>query len=36
MFRGAALRSIYKAAEKQGVSGINMALLNELNAKKKG
>ena len=36
MFRGAALRSIYKAAEEQGMTEINVALLAEVNRKRKG
>lgn len=36
MFRGAALRSIFKAAESNGISEINVELLNEVNAKRKG
>ncbi|ARN73225.1 TauD/TfdA family dioxygenase [Oceanicoccus sagamiensis] len=36
MFRGAALRSVFKAAGQKGISEINMALLNEVNAKRKG
>ncbi|WP_101759924.1 TauD/TfdA family dioxygenase [Oceanicoccus sp. KOV_DT_Chl] len=34
MFRGAALRSIFKAAEDKGVKEINVAILQEVNAKR--